>query len=140
MVTLPAFLLGVWHFLIINRQDNSVGKATFEEWHVSGSTKNAKKTFISKIGESITHNITLIPFVNDSVETIEFEVIPEMQEEFFANQDEASATDSSATSQSIHASELKCQQNSLVVNMGGSNNSIGNIIMNQTVIKGKEEA
>jgi hypothetical protein len=31
-VCLPAFLLGVWHYVVVYRKDNSVGKATYDEW------------------------------------------------------------------------------------------------------------
>ena len=31
-ICLPAFLLGVWHYTVVNRKDNSVGKATYNRW------------------------------------------------------------------------------------------------------------
>lgn len=31
-VCFPSFLLGVWHFVVMNRKDNTVGKATYNKW------------------------------------------------------------------------------------------------------------
>lgn len=31
-VCLPAFLLGVWHYAVVNRKDNKVGQATYDKW------------------------------------------------------------------------------------------------------------
>lgn len=138
-VCLPTFLLGIWHFIITKRQDNSIGKKTYDDWHRQGSSKNAKKTYVSKIGESTARKIDLIPFSIDTAETVEAEIISDIPEKFSSNQS-SETYDTAATSQPIQNTELKYQQNSLVVNMSGSHNSIGNIIMSQTIIKGKEEA
>jgi hypothetical protein len=32
-LNLYAFLLGTWHFIIMNRPDNRVGIATYKSWH-----------------------------------------------------------------------------------------------------------
>jgi len=31
-VCLPAFLLGVWHFIVVNRKDNKIGQDTYDIW------------------------------------------------------------------------------------------------------------
>jgi hypothetical protein len=56
---LPAFLLGVWHFIIINRKDNAIGKATYDRWCPHGESKNTRKPFESKIGESIVRELCI---------------------------------------------------------------------------------
>lgn len=53
-LNLYTFLLGVWHFIIVNRPDNSVGKETYQNWHTDeGIEANAQKKFISDIGSVI---------------------------------------------------------------------------------------
>jgi len=32
-VYFPAFLLGIWHYAVVNRPDNTIGQATFKSWH-----------------------------------------------------------------------------------------------------------
>lgn len=56
-ICLPAFLLGIWHFIFVNRRDNTVGSATFNAWHKSPAIKRAKKEFIGLTGVSVTHAI-----------------------------------------------------------------------------------
>ena len=31
-VCLPSFLLGAWHYIVVNRKDNNVGKKTYKMW------------------------------------------------------------------------------------------------------------
>lgn len=56
-ICLPAFLLGIWHFIFVNRRDNTVGAATFDAWHKAPSAKRAKRDFIGLTGVSITRAI-----------------------------------------------------------------------------------
>jgi hypothetical protein len=40
-ICLPAFLLGIWHFIIVKRKDNTIGKSTIDRWYEkSGGNKN----------------------------------------------------------------------------------------------------
>ena len=48
---LPAFLLGVWHFILMNRRDNTVGQSTFISWHTFGAKGSVPK-FVSSIGNN----------------------------------------------------------------------------------------
>lgn len=56
-ICLPALLLGIWHFIFVNRKDNTIGAATFDAWHKVPSVKRAKRNFIGLTGMSITHDI-----------------------------------------------------------------------------------
>lgn len=69
---LPAFLLGVWHFAVVCRQDNTVGKDTFDEW--CPPNNHNPRAYTGTMGDSITRSITL--------------TMPEM----FESEDEATAT------------------------------------------------
>lgn len=59
-VYLPALLLGVWHYVLESRKDNSVGKATYDFWCQS-RTKGADRKFTSDIGRSFMDNVILSP-------------------------------------------------------------------------------
>ena len=56
-ICLPALLLGIWHFIFVIQQDNTVGAATFDAWHKAPSAKRAKRDFIGLTGVSITHAV-----------------------------------------------------------------------------------
>jgi hypothetical protein len=51
-VELPSFLLGIWHFIIWNRSDNTVGADTFDILHKKPDVARAKHAFISDIGKN----------------------------------------------------------------------------------------
>ncbi len=62
----PAFLLGVWHFAIVCRADNTVGCATFNEWCPQNNRK--PRTYTGTMGEKYAdRNIVLtMPAVDKS--------------------------------------------------------------------------
>lgn len=72
-VCLPAFLLGIWHYIIINRTDNSIGKATYDDWCKPGKSKNTRQPFKSDIGESIKQVITVTLPAPSTAEAIQDE-------------------------------------------------------------------
>lgn len=51
-VNLYALLLGVWHFILLNRRENTVGKPTLESWLTAPTTKGREHTFSSTIGDT----------------------------------------------------------------------------------------
>lgn len=56
-VCLPAFLLGVWHYVVVNRKDNSVGRDTYDKWcPENGGTP---RTYSRDMGKSITKTINV---------------------------------------------------------------------------------
>lgn len=56
-VTLQPFLLGIWHFIITQRQNNKIGSNTFENWHSPASTTRGKREFISDVGKGWNKSI-----------------------------------------------------------------------------------
>lgn len=58
-ICLPALLLGIWHFVILNKTDNGVGEATYNEWCKPGKSKNTREPFRSNIGAGITRQLNL---------------------------------------------------------------------------------
>lgn len=57
-VSLPVFLLSVMHFILNERQDNTLGRATFEAWHTQSKSKT-KWVFKSNVGLSIKRRIII---------------------------------------------------------------------------------
>lgn len=61
---LQSFLLGVWHFIIVNRHDNKVGKDTFDL--LCPPRGGAERTYEGKLGEAITRTINVILLEDDA--------------------------------------------------------------------------
>ncbi len=70
-VSLPSFLLGIWHYIVMNVNDNTVGKDTFSNWHKKKGETNSEWVFNyeANVGNSITHKVAVFfPVVIDSLE------------------------------------------------------------------------
>ena len=61
-VTLPGFILGVWHYVTQKVKDNTVGQTTFAKWHRKKGEINSEWLFDSDIGNGIKRKITVLPF------------------------------------------------------------------------------
>ena len=86
-VYLPAFLLGVWHYTVVNRKDNRVGRITYDEWCPPAG--GGHRIYKSNMGMSILNDIFIkLPIDDGSIafeegeeeeeETIETKVIEEI--------------------------------------------------------------
>ena len=49
-IALDSFLLGLWHFILMNRQNNRVGRDTFEDWCDEPEGPGKQWKYSSKIG------------------------------------------------------------------------------------------
>lgn len=58
-VYLAAFLLGIWHYILTNRKENTIGADTYNRWHEAPKERRGKWTFIGLNGASITHEIKM---------------------------------------------------------------------------------
>lgn len=87
-INLPAFLLGVWHFIVLNRNDNSVGRSTYEKWHEEPSIKGAKWVYRGSIGDGITRQIAVSLDTISEAPEIEVDAEPTKENaEPFINED-----------------------------------------------------
>jgi len=59
-IYLPAFLLGVWHFIIVNRQNNSVGRDTIEIWSNKPDNNSITEAFRKLAPSGIEWHINLL--------------------------------------------------------------------------------
>ncbi len=72
VVCLPSFLLGVWHYVIVNRKDNSIGKITYDAWCPSAG--GGQRKYTAHLGEGILEGVTII--YADIVEKTETDAEP----------------------------------------------------------------
>lgn len=70
-VCLPSFLLGVWHYIVINRRDNTVGKITYDAW--CPSNDRAPRKYTAHMGEGILDG--LMTYLVDPRETVTAEIV-----------------------------------------------------------------
>lgn len=70
-VCLPSFLLGVWHYVVINRRDNAVGKITYDAW--CPSNDRAPRKYSAHMGERILDGLTT--YLVDTRETVTAEIV-----------------------------------------------------------------
>lgn len=56
-VCLPSFLLGVWHYIVVNRKDNGIGKETYDVWCPSAG--GGQRKYIAHMGEGILESLTI---------------------------------------------------------------------------------
>lgn len=64
---LQPFLLGLWHYIIVNVQDNRVGAATYNCW--CPSRGGAERLYIAKLGETSGRDISLTYSTVTDIET-----------------------------------------------------------------------
>lgn len=90
-VCLPALLLGIWHYIVVNKVENGNGRETYNEWCRPGKSINTREPFHSSIGDGITQQITLCPIKNG--ESFREEAGADIKSEaelFSSNEDEQS--------------------------------------------------
>ena len=117
-VCLPAFLLGVWHYVVVNRKDNQVGKDTYNQWcPLAGVGPRAYK---GSMGKSITQEVSV--YTNTNVAD---EVIIEDVEDGDPNDDIGSADDFSEQAQSTQGAYPVVNNNPLFIQQNGD----GNVVM-----------
>jgi hypothetical protein len=59
-ICLPALLLGIWHFVLTQRKDNTVGKETYDVWCPAAGGKERKYT--GNMGDGISRSINMVQF------------------------------------------------------------------------------
>ena len=82
-IELPSFLLGVWHFIVVNRRNNKVGADTIEAWHKKPAASRAKHEFISDIGRNWPRkiNVSLESFIQPASVDYDFGEITDESDE-----------------------------------------------------------
>ena len=129
-VCLPSFLLGIWHFIVINRKRNKVGQLTYDTWCPENG--GGPREYEGTMGEDISIELdvyTLEP--EDETEDTEqgTEAVADQPEQINQdnqnNQREASRT----------GPNLQQINNPFTFIQNGDNNTQIGYIANQTIVK-----
>ena len=88
-ISVPALLIGIWHFIMNQRRDNTVGRQTFLSWTKAPSEKKAERPFSSDIGKSFNRKLRL-DFGNLNSITSEFtsQDVADTYAKYFAAEEE----------------------------------------------------
>lgn len=85
-VCLPSFLLGVWHYVVTNRKDNSIGKDTYDIWCPSNG--RGPRKYMAHMGDSVLREIHVYSLdheynsIADDIETqsVDTEIVDDIPE------------------------------------------------------------
>lgn len=78
-VCLPAFLLGVWHYAVVNRKDNTVGQDTYDTWCPSAG--GAPRVYSAHMGEGILDGLSVYYVDTEDTSQIEAEYADRIEAE-----------------------------------------------------------
>jgi len=118
-VHFQSFLFGIWHYIIVNRPNNMIGRSTYEQWHEDPNTPGKRWKFISKIGENFSRHINVK--ILDLSENKDDEKPDTKTSEAFQTSFEEQQTDNRTDNTGENASK-QINNNSIVFNQFGNNN------------------
>ena len=129
-VCLPSFLLGIWHFIVINRKNNKVGQHTYDTWcpENGGGTREYEGT----MGDSISTEFDVYTLEPED-ETEDTEQEAEVVEDQPEQNDQDNKNDHRETSGT--GPNLQQINNPFTFIQNGDNNTQIGYIANQTIVK-----
>lgn len=127
-VCLPSFILGVWHYVVVNRKDNGIGKKTYDAW--CPSTGGDQRKYTAHMGEGILNGLTT--YLVDTKETITAEVVDEPIEDDASN---AAGQDTPPVSQQM----VNNNPTFFNINISGGNNSFYQHVDKLTINNGGKQ-
>ena len=127
-VCLPSFVLGVWHYVVMNRRDNAVGKKTYDVW--CPSNDRAPRKYTAHMGEGLLDSLTT--YTVDTKETITAEVVDEPIEDDASN---AADQDTPPVSQQM----VNNNPTFYNINISGGNNSFYQHVDKLTINNGGKQ-
>ena len=116
---LQPLLLGLWHFVLLNRADNRVGKDTYDLW--CPATGGSERAYTYTLGETITRTIC-ITYSTQSHPTVDTEIIDEDIVEDAGPEAQAKAAPNTSPAQSV----VNNNPTFFTFNVTGNNNSFIN--------------
>lgn len=83
-VCFPSFLLGIWHYVVVNRKDNGIGKKTYDAW--CPSSGGGQRKYTAHMGEGILEGLTIsyadiVEKAETDAESIEATIIDNVSEQ-----------------------------------------------------------
>ena len=127
-VCLPSFLLGVWHYVVVNRKDNNIGKKTYEIWCPSAG--GGQRKYTAHMGEGILDSLTT--YTVDTKETITAEVVDEPIEDDVSD---AAGQDTPPVTQQM----VNNNSTFFNINISGGNNSFYQHVDKLTINNGGKQ-
>lgn len=127
-VCLPSFLLGVWHYVVVNRKDNNIGKKTYEIWCPSAG--GGQRKYTAHMGEGILDGLTT--YTVDTKETITAEIVDEPIED--GDSDAAGQDTPPVTQQMVNNNPTFFN-----INISGGNNSFYQHVDKLTINNGGKQ-
>ena len=129
-VCLPSFLLGIWHFIVINRKNNKVGQHTYDTWcpENGGGTREYEGTMGD--GISIEFDVYTLEPEDETEDT-------EQEAEVVEDQPERNNQDNQNDHRETSGTGPNLQQinNPFTFIQNGDNNTQIGYIANQTIVK-----
>lgn len=129
-VCLPSFLLGIWHFIVINRKNNKVGQLTYDTWcpENGGGTREYEGTMGD--GISIEFDVYTLEPEDETEDT-------EQEAEVVEDQPERNNQDKQNDNRETSGTGPNLQQinNPFTFIQNGDNNTQIGYIANQTIVK-----
>lgn len=129
-VCLPSFLLGIWHFIVINRKNNKVGQLTYDTWcpENGGGTRE----YEGAMGENLSIELEVYTLeLEDETEDTE------QKAEVVEDQPERNNQDNQNDHRETSGTGPNLQQinNPFTFIQNGDNNTQIGYIANQTIVK-----
>ena len=129
-ICLPSFLLGIWHFIVINRKNNKVGQLTYDTWcpENGGGTREYEGTMGDDI--SIEYDVYTLEPEDETEDT-------EKEAEVVEDQPEQNNQDNQNDHRETSGTGPNLQQinNPFTFIQNGDNNTQIGYIANQTIVK-----
>lgn len=124
-INLYSLVLGVWHFILTNRKDNTIGAPTIDCWHEAPTEKGDVHTFTSSIGTYYHLDIKISTLIKQNG-SAESESDDEINKEFI-EEPEIEILDSidSYTTSKQQENKQPTINNQFIFNQTGSGINIG---------------
>ena len=129
-VCLPSFLLGIWHFIVVNRKNNKVGQLTYDTWCPENG--GGAREYEGSMGEDISIELDVYTLkAEDETEDTEQEA------EVVEDQPEQNNQDNQNNQRGASGTGPNLQQinNPFTFIQNGDNNTQIGYIANQTIVK-----
>lgn len=135
-VCLPSFLLGIWHFIVVNRKNNKIGRDTYDIW--CPENDSGPREYQGTMGESLTRKIEVYLLDTDEITEVEDKQQEEETDQAEQTNDEDYTDNGEANSQGQTQNEapnLQQINNPFTFIQNGDNNTQIGYIANQTIVK-----
>ena len=129
-VCLPSFLLGIWHFIVVNRKNNKVGQLTYDTWCPENG--GGAREYEGSMGEDISIELDVYTLkAEDETEDTEQEA------EVVEDQPEQNNQDNQNNQRGASGTGPNLQQinNPFTFIQNRDNNTQIGYIANQTIVK-----